>query len=214
MPKKLLVLLLLFIAMATVAATIYKWVDENGITHYSAIPPANQKAQKFQTSSPSSAVEAGKPASSPLQRREQGSTNVQKQNSRVENSSADQPEGDGSCQKARKQLELLQQQLPVYRDEEGKLHVKWKYDAYQGNREYLDDATRAAEITHTRQKIESSCSQENNAKDQSLAHKQFIKSEYCAAARADLEAIERPEARTPRREIDEQRRKVHLYCNE
>jgi len=136
------------------------------------------------------------------------------ESNRIVKSSEEQSEGEMRCQEARKQLAILQEQLPIYRDVVGKLHAKWKYDTYKGKREYLDDTTRAAEIARTRQEIETNCPQESSAEDQSLARKKFIKSEYCAAARADLEAIERPEARAPKQEIEEQRKKVELYCKE
>lgn len=45
MPKRLLVLLLLFLAMATLGASIYKWVDEQGKTVYSDKPPHGKAAQ-------------------------------------------------------------------------------------------------------------------------------------------------------------------------
>jgi len=45
MPKKFLVLLLLFLAMATVGASIYKWVDEQGKTVYSDKAPHGKTAQ-------------------------------------------------------------------------------------------------------------------------------------------------------------------------
>jgi hypothetical protein len=214
MPKKLLVLLLLFIAMATIAATIYKWVDEKGVTHYSATPPDNQKGQKIQISPSATTTEGGKSAPSPLQKGEQGSAESKKENNKIMKPNAGQTEGEERCQEARKQLALLQEQGPVYRDESGKLHLKWKYDTYQGNREYLDDTTRSAEIKHVRQEIETSCPQESNVKDQELARKKFIRSEYCAAARADLEAMERPEARSPQSEIDKQRNQVKWFCTE
>ncbi|MGB7816780.1 MAG: DUF4124 domain-containing protein [Methylotenera sp.] len=44
MPKKLLVLLLFFLAMAALGASIYKWVDEQGKTVYSDKPPHGKTA--------------------------------------------------------------------------------------------------------------------------------------------------------------------------
>lgn len=60
--KKLQVLLLLILAVVTAGATIYKWVDEKGVTHYSQTPPAKQKAQEIQAPPlPSAATEGSKP---------------------------------------------------------------------------------------------------------------------------------------------------------
>ena len=223
MPKKLLVLLLLFLAITAVGATIYKWVDEKGVTYYSATPPPNQKAQKVQTAPPPpAAVDGGRPALKTLQEEEQEfqkrRAERQQESNRIEESSAEQAEGERRCLETRKQLAMLQEQLPVYRDEEGKFRVKWKYDAYQGERKYLDDATRTSEIARARQEIEAICPRPSDAKDQDLARKQMTKettwSDHCAVERAHLEAIERPEARTPKQEIAEQRQNVERWCKE
>lgn len=43
--------LLLLFSSALLAAPVYKWVDAQGITHFSAEPPANQKAESLNTNS-------------------------------------------------------------------------------------------------------------------------------------------------------------------
>jgi hypothetical protein len=58
---------------------------------------------------------------------------------------------DQRCVYLRKQLISLQQQLPVYGVEGGKFRTVSQYDEYEGDREYLDDATRiieAEEVSH------------------------------------------------------------------
>jgi hypothetical protein len=79
------------------------------------------------------------------------------------------------CLEARQQLAILQEmQLPAYRDEHGKFHAKWKYDTYQGKREYLDDAMRASAIEQAREKVAAYCKHPDDAKEQELARKQWI----------------------------------------
>lgn len=54
MPIAIFVLVTLSIitfSFPAAAAKLYKWVDENGRTHYSQTPPANQQQQKFEVSS-------------------------------------------------------------------------------------------------------------------------------------------------------------------
>ena len=46
MRKYLLLFVMLVLAVATIGATIYKWVDEKGVTQYSEIPPSGKKAEK------------------------------------------------------------------------------------------------------------------------------------------------------------------------
>lgn len=43
--------LLMLFSSALLAAPVYKWVDAQGTTHFSAEPPANQKAESINTNS-------------------------------------------------------------------------------------------------------------------------------------------------------------------
>jgi hypothetical protein len=203
-------LLLLFLVVVTASAAIYKWVDEKGVTHYSETPPSNQKSQKVQL-----------PAiTSPTTTMDNNLSNRirQEKNENPENITPNTDSGglreEERCIEARKQLAMLQLQRPVYRDKEGKLHARWKYDTYKGEREYLSDAARPAEIERVRQEILASCQNPDDANAQELVRKEWVKSEYCVAARADLEALERPEAKTTQQELREKRQEVDKYCKE
>ncbi len=44
-------LLLVFSSCSLLAAPVYKWVDAQGVTHFSAEPPTNQKAESINTNS-------------------------------------------------------------------------------------------------------------------------------------------------------------------
>ena len=43
--------LLLLFSSSLLAAPVYKWVDARGVTHFSAEPPVNQKAESIKTNS-------------------------------------------------------------------------------------------------------------------------------------------------------------------
>ncbi len=43
--------LLLLFSSSLLAAPVYKWVDDRGVTHFSAEPPVNQKAESIKTNS-------------------------------------------------------------------------------------------------------------------------------------------------------------------
>ncbi|WP_022965933.1 DUF4124 domain-containing protein [Denitrificimonas caeni] len=43
--------LLLLFSSSLLAAPVYKWVDARGVTHFSAEPPVNQKAESINTNS-------------------------------------------------------------------------------------------------------------------------------------------------------------------
>lgn len=45
MNKRLLTLLLLLVVGESSAASIYRWVDENGVTHFSETPPVKRKVE-------------------------------------------------------------------------------------------------------------------------------------------------------------------------
>jgi hypothetical protein len=49
MRKRLTLFLALLLGAAAFGATIYKWVDEHGVTHYSDQAPPEQDAQKIET---------------------------------------------------------------------------------------------------------------------------------------------------------------------
>jgi hypothetical protein len=155
MPKKLLAPLLLFLAMATVGATIYKWVDEKGVTHYSATPPPNQKAREIQTqpSPPAAGTEGSQPTPKTWQEKEQG---FQKRRAEREEAQKREEEEEAKakreafarkqgCILARQNLHTLQMQKAVYSINE------------KGERVFLDDEMRAAEIERMKKEVESYC---------------------------------------------------------
>ena len=49
MRKRLMLFLALLLGAAAFGATVYKWVDEHGVTHYSDQAPPKQDAQKIET---------------------------------------------------------------------------------------------------------------------------------------------------------------------
>lgn len=155
MPKKLLVFLTLIVAVATAGATIYKWVDEQGVTHYTATPPPRQKAKEIPipTSPPAASPDAGQPAAKSWQEEER---EFQKRRVEREEAEKKQKEQEAKAQQeaiarkqrcilARQNLHTLQMQKPVYSINE------------KGEREYLDDKMRAAEIEKLKKEIELYC---------------------------------------------------------
>jgi len=220
---KLKILLITLVAVAGMAAfaDIYKWVDKEGKVHYSDKPPRDVGSKHMQIEFPDS---SRPPDEGELRRRrllEQAEKDsarrieAQRAKSAAERAAREERSAqEQRCLEARKQLAVLQEQLPVYRDTEGKFHAKWLHDTYKGAREYLDDATRAAGMDRVRQQIVTVCQHPDDTADQDLARKQWIMSERCAAARADLEALEQPRAKTPRQTLEEKREEVKRYCKD
>ncbi len=47
MLKRLIIVAILLLIVATAGAVIYKWVDEKGVINYSTNPPADRKVEVF-----------------------------------------------------------------------------------------------------------------------------------------------------------------------
>jgi len=218
-----LVLLWLLVAYSGAghSAEIHKWVDKDGNVHYSDSPPSDVVTELI------------KPQPAPSKddiRRTQATTDLLIEQQRV---SADQRaqehqekrlqkadsqvtaiEEERVCLDARMQLVVLKAREPVYRDDQGKWRARWRYDSYNGERIYLDDADRPTALTRARKNMEVHCVVDPQAQD--FARTRWILSERCAAAKADLEFLERPDARNwnPKTQFEKQRRLVQLYCEE
>ncbi|TAL09470.1 MAG: DUF4124 domain-containing protein [Porticoccaceae bacterium] len=57
-------LLLAFVTPLVGAETVYKWVDEHGVTQFSALPPADRSAEKLKVEAPEIATGAAAEAQS------------------------------------------------------------------------------------------------------------------------------------------------------
>lgn len=198
-------------------ADIYKWVDEEGNVHYSDNPPQNAETERVQL--PSTPDPKGDPSEALWRRLEQAEKATERRfeerqaaSAAKEGERAAQVARDQRCLKTRKQLISLQQRLPVYRDEEGTFRTRSDYDAYEGEREYLDDASRTLEIDRVRHDITTNCEYPDDPKEQSLAYRERAMSKRCETARVGLKAVQRTEARSSQQSIEDARELVEKYC--
>ena len=215
MKKVILIICIMTIAGISLGA-IYKWVDEEGRVHYSDKPTDKHKTKDVD-------VEPGPFPEEIGRARERAGKLKQRSLEKPANEAVDQPENENRlaqeqyCLEARQQLAVLQEMhLPAYRDEQGRFRAKWKYDTYQGKREYLDDTMRASAVEKAREKVAANCKHKHpdDAKEQELARKQWIRSEYCAKHRVELEELEQPSAHAVRQDLEKKRRLVKMYCGE
>jgi hypothetical protein len=213
MKKVILIICIMAIAGISLGA-IYKWVDDEGRVHYSDKPTDKHKTKEIDVEpapSPEEMDKARKRAEKLKQRSIEEPAKETVDQSENENRLAQEQ----YCLEARQQLAILQEMhLPAYRDEQRKFRAKWKYDTYQGKREYLDDAMRDSAIEQAREKVAANCKHPDDAKEQELARKRWIRSEYCAKHRAELEALEQPSAHAVRQDLEKKRRLVKMYCGE
>lgn len=166
MRRKWLLVVLLVTAAAGLGATLYKWVDERGVTHYSERPPAKQKAQEILIQSPPpSAAPADKSPQAPqapgaegdkvpppktwhekaleAQRRREAAEKQEEEEQQLARDVA--LERRKRCLAAQQNLHTLLIIRPVY----------WINE--YGERVFIDDAKRAAEIARAKGEIQSYC---------------------------------------------------------
>jgi hypothetical protein len=137
-----------FLFVGTAAGDpIFKWVDEHGVTHYSAGNPKDKKAQQVKVQ-PASPVPEGTGQRSSLREWETAENmkkNKQRKAQQEEAENQLKEEKASRCANARQRLGVLQDQIPVYSRNE------------KGEREYWDDNTRAEEIKKTKDEISNNC---------------------------------------------------------
>ena len=149
---------LLVFAVATIGASeVYKWVDADGVVHYSDKPPPNGQS-----------IEIGI-ADDPPERDTSGSPGVyddviEQQRIRKESLAKEREEADRAlrareeeesksaeaCSQAIHYLNTLRKQCPVFYDGAGILRAQCPgyYYFYEGDRTYIEDDERQALIEH------------------------------------------------------------------
>jgi len=118
-------------AAGAYAADAYRWVDANGVVHFSDTEPAPElKAQKVRVSG-AKAAQATEPAAAD----DQKSVDAKPAPTTTLVAAADKQESEARCQQARSSLELLQSKHPVGLD-----------DGSGGKPVALDDKARQQQI--------------------------------------------------------------------
>ena len=135
---------------AALGAGIYKWVDEAGVTHYSESPPEGRASTTLKPPPPPSGGIVGDPTPKSWQEKEQAfqrrrAERDEAESRRAVKDAADRVAREHRCRNAQSRLYVLQRPRPVYR-----INAK-------GEREYLDDDARAAEIDRVKKDIAASC---------------------------------------------------------
>ena len=209
------IVLLLAGSLVAADSEVYKWVDEEGNVHYSDTPPENVESEEVQIDVAPAAGDGS--TERLLERAEQSRARLAAERearaAEKEAGKAQQAADSQRCVYARQQMISLQQQLPVYRDETGKLRTKSRYDVYEGEREYLDDSQRAAEILRVQKDIEQYCERPGDRGEQFAAAWDRRMSKRCEAARARLATAE-ADRHSPRQTIEEAKAEVELYCKD
>lgn len=140
--------LILLLSISAPAHAIYKWVDEKGVTHFSEYPPPDgKKAQKIEPKVTPPSSDA-KPTDWKQREQEMRKSKIEQdqrdeaQKARVQNNAA---ERHNRCVYARRELHVLDKQVPVYSVNE------------KGDKVYLEDKDRPALIAKWKQAIAEYC---------------------------------------------------------
>lgn len=149
MPRQIFLLLLLLFSATAADARVFKWVDGNGMTHYSETAPEGQQAQAMPespTPARGNSANTGRPDAMMWQLEEAEAARKKRSEAR-EKGIAEQEAAlkKHRCTQAKAARYVLQQKNPVFSLDE------------KQNRVYMDDDTRAAEIKRLNEIVEANC---------------------------------------------------------
>lgn len=138
-------LALLVSTAAAAAEPIYKWVDAEGKTHFSSRPPPGRKLEPM-TLHPSTPDPVDAPATASWQDQLQrsGEQRLQRQQ-QSEKEAKEKKLADQDCQAARRALNMLGGDRPVFRTNAA------------GEKEYLEDNQRQAALEAAQQRVATAC---------------------------------------------------------
>lgn len=129
LPSGLLAAALALSGAAVASGEIYRWTDDNGVTHYSDTPPVSREHSTFK-------VASAPPVPVPLPATELA----------AEATKAPVTTNQSNCETARKNLETFANSTSVTMDRDG-----------DGTAESLDEAQRATEIARNEELVEIYC---------------------------------------------------------
>jgi hypothetical protein len=139
----------LALAAAAPAQQMYKWVDEKGVTHFSADPPPeNAKAQKYEPRVTPPSGDVKPPAENPSKwsGQEADFRKRQIERSKAEEADAKQASVRASrCAEARRKLEWYESGR-IYRDNP------------DGTRVWMEESQRSAKLQEQREIMRANCS--------------------------------------------------------
>lgn len=136
-----------FFADIGMAATVYKWVDENGTVHYGQRPKdKSSKRMKIRVKQPSTPA-----ASSTSTAPKTGST-------QASNSTGEAKKSAEELAWEKKQTEIKQKNCEMARERMASLTAGGRmYEVKDGQRHYLDDAARSAKMKDARESVNKWC---------------------------------------------------------
>jgi hypothetical protein len=200
------------------ASEIHKWVDENGVVHFGDRAPENVQSEQIHLDE-EPAPSARQPSS--IGKRQYASGGQSSRNTQVTRDSSGEStdiEKDRRCNDVAQQLSVLEVALPTYRDQTGRFHntANWQLDPYEGERAYLDDATREKEIAKKKGEIRVLCASTGRTSEElgAIGEDLRLRSEKCKIAKVELELALDPEFSQTQQHARDKARLVDEYCSQ
>lgn len=171
MHRLMILLLILCSSLLIAAEPVSRWVDENGVTHYSTVPPPDQDCEELQLErqpSPEEVAEAERRQQAISESVEEWKQQRKDERARLRDEAAKSASSTQSaseaCFRARWNLDKLGQERPLYYADDGliytgttrtflSLHDNW----YTGPRDWIADEQRPAEIRHWSEQLARHC---------------------------------------------------------
>jgi len=151
------------LAFSLGAAEVYKWVDENGVVHFTDRPPQDQQFDEVDVQDhypPGAGAQGESVYEEAVQQqkiRREARIKEQEQEAEERGEAAEKKATDeANCSRAIHYLNTLQLQCPVFFDGAGILRAQCRgyYIAYEGERTYIEDKEREELIDHYRRLVE------------------------------------------------------------
>lgn len=194
-------------------AEIHQWLDQHGNTHFGDKPPKHVNSKRLEIELQTGPVPVIEEKSNQQLVREQTEQENQRLLGELQKQKAAEKEANAlRCIEARRNLAVLRQDIPIYRDEQGELGAHWAQDPYQGKRRYISDAQRSAEVVKANNIIDVNCENPNDETKHKQVFDDWYNEQYCIAARVELEKAESSSSRSSRDTIAKRQEAVKKYC--
>jgi len=219
---KFTLLVLLFFATASESFGICKWVDEKGVVHYAETCPEDVDSSDVPIEPPppqeqidETTLRAEKLRSEAKARHEQQEREKEQEALEYMELEKTSDTMNSRCAEARWNLEILRKQLPVYYDENNELHYNRSLHHYwyEGQRTYLDDQQRAAEISRYAMVEAQTCTgSESDIRDRIIMYMEKRDAEICKHLRIKLAKMKELNTGIPSGEMRELEQTIATRC--
>ena len=179
-------------------ADTYRWRDADGNPAFGDTPPPGVGAERIDvrplptSENPADAAAASQRLEQMADRLAAERENREARTSKASAAAARETEDRRRrCEEAKWAFAALTADRPVYRDGEGRYRIKRQPrfgDAYEGPREYLDDAARQAEMARQQEIMSSFCEVPMTGAERERVEEDILHAETCERAAADLAA--------------------------